>query len=207
MEFLKKTFIACLLLGCFNAQPLFSQEMTVISAFKASYEKEKAGEYSKAIEALKAVYQEDAYEINLRLGWLCYQSGRFTESMAYYNKAVSIFPYAIEPKFGLVYPAAAVGKWDVVVKQYNDILSIDPNNTLASYRMGLVHYGREEYDQAEKYFKKIVNLYPFDYDGLLMLAWTNLKQQKNREAKLLFNKVLMYSPTDSSAIEGLGLIK
>jgi len=39
------------------------------------------------------------------------------------------------------------------------------------------------------------------------LAWTSFQQGKYREAKVLFNKVLMYSPDDKSALEGLSLIK
>jgi hypothetical protein len=40
-----------------------------------------------------------------------------------------------------------------------------------------------------------------------MMAWTSLKMGKMREAKVLFNKVLLLSPDDESAIEGLSLIK
>jgi hypothetical protein len=40
-----------------------------------------------------------------------------------------------------------------------------------------------------------------------MFAWTNLKLGKTREAKILFNKTLLYNPDDASAKEGLGLIK
>ena len=40
-----------------------------------------------------------------------------------------------------------------------------------------------------------------------MLALTNLKLGKTREAKVLFNKALLYSPGDTSAKEGLSLIK
>jgi len=40
-----------------------------------------------------------------------------------------------------------------------------------------------------------------------MLAWTSLKMGKMREAKILFNKVLMISLGDESAIEGMLLIK
>jgi Flp pilus assembly protein TadD len=52
----------------------------------------------------------------------------------------------------------------------------------------------------------VVNLYPFDYDGLLMYAWSNLQIGKFKEAKILFNKVLMLSPNDKSALEGLAII-
>ena len=65
----------------------------------------------------------------------------------------------------------------------------------------------KDYTSAYKYFEKVVNLYPFGYDALLMYAWTNFQTGKTREAKILFNKVLMLSPGDTSALEGLGLIK
>ncbi len=177
------------------------------SAFSDSYIKEKSGKYTEAVTALKAYYDEKSYEINLRLGWLTYLQGQFSESLGYYNKAVELMPYAIEPRLGVVLPASALGNWDMVVAQYNKILSIDPNNTLTLYRMGLISYEKKEYQQAYKYFEKVVNLYPFDHDSLLMFAWTNLKLGKTREAKILFNKTLLYNPDDSSAKEGLGLLK
>ena len=57
------------------------------------------------------------------------------------------------------------------------------------------------------YFEKVVNLYPFDYDALVMYAWTNYQLKKYREAKVLFNKALMNTPTGVSALEGLGLLE
>jgi hypothetical protein len=39
------------------------------------------------------------------------------------------------------------------------------------------------------------------------MAWINLQLGKSREARVLFNKVLLYSPGDASALEGLGLLK
>ena len=90
---------------------------------------------------------------------------------------------------------------------YNKILKISPNNTIANYRLGLIYYGKKDYQKALKLFEKVVNLYPFDYDGLLMYAWTNFMLGKTKEAKILFNKVLMLSPDDESAREGLDLIK
>jgi Flp pilus assembly protein TadD len=40
-----------------------------------------------------------------------------------------------------------------------------------------------------------------------MTAWTHYFLGNMSEAKVLFNRVLLLYPTDSSAIEGLGLIK
>jgi tetratricopeptide (TPR) repeat protein len=207
MDVIKKTLssaiIGLLVLSSIHAQDYKATQDT----FEKSYIYEYNGEYSKAIDGLKAIYSEESYEINLRLGWLTYLAGFFTESTAYYQKAIELKPLSIEAKLGYVYPASALGNWEQVKKQYNDILQIDAQNTTANYRLGSIYYGAEDYTTALKYFEKLVNLYPFDYDGLLMFAWTNLKLGKFREAEVLFNKVLMNRPNDESALEGLELIK
>ena len=201
-----KKRIYILLSGIFLYTSVLAQS-SVLEAFKKSYEFETKGEYKKASEALLKVYNTDSYEINLRLGWLNYLTGLFTESTTYYQRAVDLMPYSEEAKFGIIYPLSALGKWNKVEKFYKKILEISPNNTTANYKLGLIYYGRDDYSKAYKYFEKVVNLYPFGYDGLLMFAWTNLKIGKTREAKVLFNKVLLYAPGDKSAIEGLSLIK
>lgn len=193
----------------FSSLSVFSQTnyTTLQEAFGKSHLYESKGNYNDAIAVLKTVYQEDSYETTLRLGWLTYLAGLFTESSAYYQKAINLKPYSIEAKFGIVYPASALGNWDQVISQYKEILTIDPQNTLANYRMGSIYYGRKDYAKAEKYLEKVVNLYPFDYDSMILFAWTNFKLGKLREAQVLFNKVLLNKPTDSSALEGLSLIK
>jgi tetratricopeptide (TPR) repeat protein len=193
----------------FLSQGLFSQTnyTTLREAFGKSQQYESRGNFTEAIAALKNVYQEDSYEVNLRLGWVTYLNGLFTESAAYYQKAITLKPYSLEAKFGYVYPASALGNWDQVISQYKSILAIDPQNTTANYRMGSIFYGRKDYTAAEKYLEKVVNLYPFDYDSMILYAWTNFKLGKLREAQVLFNKVLLNKPTDTSALEGLGLIK
>ena len=189
--------------------PLISQTnySTLQEAFAKSQEYEGKGNYPDAIATIKAVYQEDSYEINLRLGWVTYLNGSFTESSAYYQKAIRLKPYAIEPKFGYVYPASALGNWELVIGQYTEILGIDPQNTMANYRMASIYYGRKDYARAEKYLEKVINLYPFDYDSMILYAWTFYRLGKFREAQVMFNKVLMNKPKDSSAMEGLSLIK
>lgn len=193
----------------FFSYTLFSQTNypTLQAAFAKSQEYEGRGNFADAITSVKAVYQEDSYEINLRLGWVTYLNGSFTESAAYYQKAIKLKPYSIEPKLGFANPASALGNWDQVVAQYNEILAIDPQNTTVNYRLGSIYYGRKDYAKAEKYLEKVINLYPFDYDTMILYAWTNFKLGKLREAQVMFNKVLLNKPKDTSALEGLSLIK
>jgi len=109
-----------------------------------------------------------------------YQQGLFSESVDYYNKAIILKPLSIEAKFGYVYPSSAAGNWNHTIKQYGDILEICPNNSVANHRPGLIYYERQEYSEAYKYFEKVVNLFPFDYDGLIMFGWTNYKLHRVR---------------------------
>jgi tetratricopeptide (TPR) repeat protein len=198
--------IALLLISTCSA---FSQTnyTALQEAFTKSQLYESRGNFTDAISVLKAAYQEDSYETNLRLGWVTYLAGLFTESTAYYQKAIKLKPYSIEAKLGFANPASALGNWDQVIAQYNEILSIDPQNTTVNYRMGSIYYGKKDFAKAEKHLEKVINLYPFDYDSMILFAWTNFKLGKLREAQVMFNKVLLNKPNDTSALEGLALIK
>jgi len=182
-------------------------EEKVLKAFESSYLAEKQNDWMKAASVLEKVYLEDSYEFNLRLGWLSYKQKQNEASKAYYRKALALLPYSEEARFGLILPLAANGEWNEVIRIYSQILENNPGNSVALYRLGLVYYERKDWTQAYRCFQKVVDLYPFGYDGLLMLAWTNFQTGKVREAKVLFNKVLLYSPGDKSALEGLSLLR
>lgn len=206
MVFLRKSLLV-VFWAC-TAFALHSQAQDqLVKAFSESYTAEKNKDYKKAIEALRKVYIEDGYELNIRLGWLYYYSGQLSESVRYYKKAVGLKPYAIEPKLGLAQPLGAQGKIDELLTLYLSILSIDPQNSIVNYRAGLIYYNKSQFDKALPYLEKVVNLYPFDYDGSILLAWNQLKLQKVKEAKVLFQKCLLYNPDDASATEGLKLLQ
>jgi len=203
----KISFILACTMVVISTNPISAQNDKLAAAFSKSYDYEKNKDYTSAIATLKEVYNADSYETNLRMGWLLYSAGQYKESITLYKLAVDQMPYSIEAKFGYIYPLYALGNMDQVTEQYKKILEIDPQNTNANYQIGLICYYKKDYAAAYKYFEKVVNLYPFGYDALLMYAWTNFQTGKTREAKVLFNKVLLLSPGDTSALEGLGLIK
>ncbi len=204
MDILRKTITIVIFVFLGNtviyAQNNFSN---LQEAFSKSYELEAQGDFKPAADEIKAFYDVNSYEINLRLGWLNYMAGNFNESMAFYKKAMELMPYADEAKFGYIFPLTALGRWDEVIRLYNVILENSPHDTKAMYYLGTIYYNRSQFDKAISHFKQIVDLYPFDYDGLLMYAWTNLQLGKKKEAKVLFQKALLNKPNDSSAEEGL----
>ena len=204
MEILKKYIFAFIL---FAYSGLNAQTSTYSTAFYKSYEYEKSTNYSSAIKELTNIYSSNDYFTNIRLGWLYYLAKNNNESLKYYTKAIALKPYAIEAKFGCVKPLSAMEQWDKVKEQYLEILKIDPQNTVANYWLGVIYYNRKNYTEANRLFEKVVNLYPLDYDSVIMLAWTKLNLGKSTEAKVLFNHALTLRPNDSSATNGLKLIK
>ena len=205
MEILKKSFALLLLFGIqfVNAQ----DQNTVQEAFNKSYVLESSKKYNEAIEALKSINAINNYPIQIRIGWLTYSAKRYNESVIAYKKAAELMPASVEALLGAVNPLVAQNKWEEVEQTYLAILKNDPKNSTINFRLGQIYYNRKEYPKAEKYFSTALNLYPFDYDSMLMSGWNYYFLGKYSEAKELFNRVLLYSPKDTSALEGIGLIK
>jgi len=204
MKLLKKSITAILLITAISVQ---AQDKTLMNAFSQSYDYEAIKKYDAAISSLNTVYNASSYEINLRLGWLNYQSGKYKEALGFYQKAITLMPAASEPLWAIINPLTKLENWNDIEKTYLSILKLDSKNSSANYNLGLIYYYRKDYLNAKKQFDISLNLYPFDYNNMLMSAWTNYFLGNKNEAKTLFNKTLLYSPNDKSALEGLSLIK
>ena len=116
-------------------------------------------------------------------------------------------PSSAEVLWAILSPQIATEKWTDVEKTYLSILKLEPKNAIAHYKLGVIYYYRKNYTVAKKYFDVALNLYPLDYNNLLMSAWTNYFLGKTNEAKVLFSRVLLLYQGDASATEGLSLIK
>ena len=203
MKFSFCIFISILIFAQAKAQDYAGWQ----TLFEKSYAYEKNSDFREALEILENDYVEDSYEFNIRFGWLYYNLGDFPNSKIFYKKAMDLLPYSQQAKFGYVLPLAGLGEWDAVIAVYKTILQTDAKNTLANYRLGTIYYERKEYQLSYNYLEEVINLYPNDYDSNLLFAWTNLQMGKLKEAKVLFNKVLLINPGDDSAKEGLSLIQ
>lgn len=204
METVKRNIFLGFLVVLFSNVSFSQHDFSEIQeAFNESYQLEASGDFKDAANKIKEVYEDDVYESNLRLGWLNYMAGNFNESIAFYQKSIALMPFAEEPKFGYVFPLSALGRWDEVITVYTQILENSSNNTKALYYLGTIYYNRKQYDKALTYFKRMTDLYPFDFDALYMYAWSNLQLGKKKEAKLLFQKALLNKPNDVEAKNGL----
>jgi tetratricopeptide (TPR) repeat protein len=202
METLKKIIfvtVISLIAATVEAQNINDLQL----AFSKSYIAENQGNYIVAINEMSAIYREDDYISNIRLGWLNYMAKQYSEAIVFYKKAIALKPYAIEARLGCIKPLSAVENWEKVKEQYQEILKIDPQNTTSNYWLGVIYYNRKDYKMATNLFEKVVNLYPLDYDSVIMLAWSKLYNNSHADAKLLFDQALIIRPNDISATNGL----
>jgi tetratricopeptide (TPR) repeat protein len=202
MEILKR--LPLIILLTLGAVKLQAQTNAVLQrAFKNSYADENNKNYTAAINDMTPYYSEGSYELNVRLGWLNYLNKNYNASQTYYARAVNSKPNAVEAKFGYIKPLSYLQSWDKVLEQYNAILKIDPQNTQANYWLGVIYYNRKQYDNAIRCFKAVINLYPFDYDGNHMLAWSCYFSGRKSDAQNYFEKALLIKPDDASSLDGL----
>ncbi|MBI4676503.1 MAG: tetratricopeptide repeat protein [Elusimicrobia bacterium] len=188
---------------CFAGKVLAQDALT--DAFYASYTAESQKNVSGAITALKAVEpaERDSYVLNLRLGWLSYLAGLWNESIAYYQRAADLAPEAIEPLQGVILPLAAAGKTTEIAKTHQDIIKLDPNNYRSLSQLAWRSYLSKDYKKAAGHYARLVKLHPTDTEMLLGLGYSQKLGGALDEAKKQFQRVLLLSPRNPRALEGL----
>ncbi len=173
-----------------------------ISVFSKSYISEGNKEYTKAIEALSAVYAPGSYTINLRLGWLWYLKGDYIKSQMYYKNAIAIEPKSVEARLGYAFPASALENWSDVITIYNEILAIDPENSFVNYKQAYIYYYiKKEYKPALNYVDKVTRHFPFDFDANYLTAQIHLSMGNIVESKAAIRKALYYNPSSKEALK------
>ena len=85
---IRKTVTVCFLI---MAMIISAQNQAIWQqVFYKSYEAEKTGKYTIAINELKKVYKTDNYFVNIRMGWLHYLSRQHAEAEKYYLNALNL---------------------------------------------------------------------------------------------------------------------
>lgn len=175
-----------------------SSQQNAEIAFSKSYSFEYETQYSKAITSITDLHI-DNYQINLRLGWLYYLSKDYIKSEQFYRKAVALESSSIEARFGLVLPMSAIGNWNNILSVYLEVVKLDPNNSIANYRLASIYFTRKDYISATTYVSRVLKLYPFDYDSNLLFGKILMAQGKTPEAKKHFTKALEYNTLSEEA--------
>lgn len=198
----KKIATILLLFGCFTVA---NAQISNSAKFKESYYEEQDGDYVSAIKSIQAIYQEDFYEVNLRLGWLHYQNNDQMKAKEYYQKAIDLKPNSVEAKLGMLYPLAEMGEWNEVVTVYKQITDSVPGNTVIRYNLAYVQYKHlKNYKEALEHVKFVTSCYPFDYDANMLIGRVYRSMGKIKEAKEHFLIAHYIDPITGEALKEIG---
>jgi tetratricopeptide (TPR) repeat protein len=177
----------------------------LVLALNTSYTAEAKGDYPAAIKALTSVGSSanSSYIAQLRLGWLNVCAKEYSQSVTYYKKAVQLAPLAIEPLLGQMLAQQLSENTEEAMRTGNAILRRDPNNYTATSRLAWIYYVKRDYKQSIILYRKLVGLYPSDTEMLLGLGFALKYSGEKKEADKQFNTVLLLSPNNTRALEGL----
>lgn len=97
----------------------------------SSYRLEAKNKFPEAVDAIMPLYLEsrENYFLNLRLGWLFYLQGIYSNSFKHYKAALNAEPEAVAPRQGFIAIYTAEGKWELVTREAEEILASSPGHT------------------------------------------------------------------------------
>jgi len=180
---------------------LRGQEPDIEAAYHNSYEYERAEDYQDGIRALGPVYERypNGYTVNLRMGWLFYLNGNYSNAVAHYEVARSAAPFALEPKLGQLLPLLAQGRWSDAEALAYQVVSVDHFNYYGNMRLVLALRMQEKFEPAYQIALKMAGAYPTDLSFLTELALLNEARGDEEEATRLFTDLLILDPENEAA--------
>ncbi len=175
------------------------------AAYHKSFLYEKNGDYANAIRAIMPVYKNypKGYTVNLRLGWLYYLLGNYSNAKTHYKKAMEIIPTSVEAMLGYSLPLMAQQKWKDVAQLMYKLLKIDYYNFYGNLRLSVALRNLGKFKEAEQIDRKMLALYPSNVSFLLELGISLYYQGKKTYAKSIFKDVITLDPENNTAKEFL----
>ena len=174
-------------------------------AFSASLQAEAGSDFAGAIQALEKIGSAGAadYYTQVRLGWLRYRAQQWKESQVHYRKAAQIVPQALEPLLGLMMVQMAAGQNEDALRTGQSVLARDPNHYTALSRTAWIFYLKGDFRRAITIYRKLTTLYPCDTEMLLGLGYALQRSGDGPGAADCFRRVLLLSPDNTLAKDGL----
>jgi tetratricopeptide (TPR) repeat protein len=187
-------FVLCIAFG------LFAQTAGI--KLQSSYNFEAVGNYTSAIEPMKALEQMDDQEpfYKLRLGWLYYCAAQYAKALNYYQKAYALNS-TLESAEGILTCATALGQWETVVETGNKILAKYATYFTALTKTAYAYYRLKNYSSCATLYKQVLDMYPYNLEvkGYLLSA-QSLGGDVNG-ARKTYNELKKYSPNNPFVLE------
>jgi tetratricopeptide (TPR) repeat protein len=115
------------------------------------------------------------------------------------GKAPALSPQALD-HFRQAHKFLAEQKTDEALKEFQETVRLTPDSPLATFWLGKAYLFKKDREQAEKYFKKVLELDPQNYHAMAMLGRLSaMDRDKLDQAEAYLKQALDYSPDNLDA--------
>ncbi|MDY0151901.1 MAG: tetratricopeptide repeat protein [Candidatus Cloacimonas sp.] len=165
------------------------------STITDSYNAETAKNYTRALQIMEEIAATDTTDefFPLRIGWLQYLLGRYSDAIISYTKSNNI-AHSLDAQTGIVNCQLALGKWDNARDLADQILKSYPQNAVILGKAAYAAYMKQDYRGAADYYLAILKTSSYDMEirGYLV---NNLYLAKDVEnARKHYQKLKKYYP-------------
>ncbi len=173
----------------------------VAYAYARSFGYERTQAYEDAVRSLAPVYEAypNGYTVNLRMGWLFYLNGNYSNAVAHYEVAEAAAPSALEPKLGRLLPLLSQERWAEAEAVGYQIVSVDHYSYYGNLRLAAALRMQGKVESAYQVALKMVTAYPTDVAYLVELARIAEARGEGDEARRLFGEILILDPENEVA--------
>lgn len=141
----------------------------------------EAGNIGEAIEHLKL-----AGRLNPKVPGPWFELGRLYGQQKKYGDAIKAFEAAVKADAKFV-PAVvgradmylAQGKYEPALSDYSEALKLTPNSSPLHVKIGVAHARQRHWSEAERLFKKAIELNPKAAEAWNNLAWIVIERKQN----------------------------
>lgn len=150
-------------------------------------------------------------EINryFSIAYSAVENNNNAEAVKYYTRIIEAEPDALTMKVvlnnrGIAYQN--LGRSDLALKDYQRVISMDPNHPQSYGNRGNVYDANGEYQKAVSDYTRAIELKPDYADAYFNRASTYMKMRKYDDASSDFRKLLEIAPDDAAAAASLAEI-
>jgi len=167
-----------------------------------SYTYEATGDYVTAIalmNKLAEMNKSDAF-YQLRLGWLYYSSGQYTQAELHYANALKN-EKTREAMEGLLNSAYAIGNWTKTIKYAEQLVGVYRNHFTALKTLAYGQFIQKDYKNSANNYLKAAKIYPYDLEVLGYLLSAQVNGNDKLGAEITFKKLKRYAPQNQYVLE------
>lgn len=162
------------------------------------------GEYEKAITYLNRTFDnkmddKDKAVILEKLGYCYRELNRFDDALVNLKKAIELSPNLYYAHFSLGFLFDKLEQYEKAIPEFLEALKGDFNNKATNCMLSRAYYITEQFDESEKYMRKLIQLYPKESKFYLLLGDISERKQNYQSAIENYKKALELKPDDEEA--------